>query len=424
MKLSKFGEKFTGQSATVSLMDDLGEALLVNPNLLFLGGGNPAAIPGAQAVFQQTLQQIVDDDSMRHKMLGVYQPPQGDPDFLNDVARYLQKSCGWSVSARNIAVANGSQSAFSVLFNLFAGLGSDGMNRQIYLPITPEYVGYADVGHSPNLFKANRPQIDWLDERVYKYRVDFDAFELSDSVGMMCASRPTNPTGNVLTDAEIEQLAGIAKASDIPFVLDCAYGAPFPNITFTEAKPFWNEQTILVLSLSKLGLPGARTGIVVASEEVIQAYVKANTIMTLAAGNLGPTIAKQLLRNKAMEPLCEDVVRPFYRNAVGQAIGWVEELFADLPYAMHKPEGAIFLWLWFKGLPISSAELYRRLKARGVLVLAGEDFFVGLQETSEEGEWPHRYECIRLTYCQAPDMVYQGLKLIAEEVRQVFTENA
>ncbi len=37
----------------------------------------------------------------------------------------------------------------------------------------------------------------------------------------------------------------------------------------------------------------------------------------------------------------------------------------EIPYAMHKPEGAMFVWLWFKGMPINSQELHQRLKQEG-----------------------------------------------------------
>ena len=81
-------------------------------------------------------------------------------------------------------------------------------------------------------------------------------------------------------------------------------------------------------------------------------------------------------------------------------------------YKRQKPEGAFFLWLWFEGLPITSAELYQRLKARGVLVVPGHYFFPGLA-----GEWRHRHECIRMNYAGDDAAVRRGLRLIAEEVR-------
>ena len=75
----------------------------------------------------------------------------------------------------------------------------------------------------------------------------------------------------------------------------------------------------------------------------------------------------------------------------------------------------MFLWLWFEGLPITTRELYNRLKARGVLVVPGEFFFFGLDEP-----WRHRDECIRINYAHAPDDVRRGIRIIAEEVRRAY----
>ena len=50
MDLSKFGEKFSGQSGIVELMDDLGTALNENPDMLFMGGGNPGRIPEVEGL--------------------------------------------------------------------------------------------------------------------------------------------------------------------------------------------------------------------------------------------------------------------------------------------------------------------------------------------------------------------------------------
>ena len=55
MELSAFGEKFTRDSGIVSLMDDLGSALLENPDMIMMGGGNPGRLPEAEAVFRRNL---------------------------------------------------------------------------------------------------------------------------------------------------------------------------------------------------------------------------------------------------------------------------------------------------------------------------------------------------------------------------------
>ena len=89
---------------------------------------------------------------------------------------------------------------------------------------------------------------------------------------------------------------------------------------------------------------------------------------------------------------------------------------SQIPWHMHKPEGTMFAWLWFKDLPISSQTLYERLKARNVIVVSGHHFFMGIQD-----DWRHRHECIRINYAaQSPERIEQGLKIIAEEVRKAY----
>ena len=85
---------------------------------------------------------------------------------------------------------------------------------------------------------------------------------------------------------------------------------------------------------------------------------------------------------------------------------------------IHKPEGALFLWLWFEGLPISSQDLYQRLKKKGVLVVSGHYFFPGM----EKENWKHKEECIRVTYAQDEEVVASGIRLIAEEIIKVFAQ--
>lgn len=415
MKLSLFGEKYGGRSGIVDLMEDMGNALRVNPDLCALGGGNPARIPEAEAVFRARLQELAADPARLHKLLGVYQPPQGDEALLRQVADFLRIEYGWQLSERNVAISNGGQSAFFVLSNLLAGRCADGSFRHIRMPLAPEYLGYTEAGLESGFFSAARPSIEILEDRLFKYRVDFDELNLTEDTAALCVSRPTNPTGNVLTDAEVAHLDRLARERGIPFILDAAYGAPFPNIVFADAAPHWNDNTVLLLSLSKLGLPGARTGFIIAGEELIRAYANANTVLNLACGNLGPALAGELMRGGEILRLSREVIMPWYRERAMQALDWFRQALGSLPYYIHKPEGAFFLWLWFPELPVSSRELYERLKRRGVLVISGHDSFPGLGE-----DWRHTRECIRVSYAQDADMLRKGIQLIAEEVRKAW----
>jgi valine--pyruvate aminotransferase len=411
LNLSQFGKKFAGSTGIVELMDDLGSALNENPDMIFMGGGNPGRIPEAETLFKQRLESVLADPQQLHSLMGIYQSPQGDREFRRQVADVLRKEFGWQLTDRNIAVSNGSQSAFFILYNMLAGAMPDGSNNSIHLPLAPEYIGYTDIGLGDNFFTATKPEIELLDNHLFKYHVDFSKLRVTRHTSALCVSRPTNPTGNVLTDEEVAHLDEIAQQAGIPLIIDGAYGLPFPGILFNDASPHWNSNTVLVLSLSKLGLPGVRTGIIVANEELIEAYSNANTVVNLACGNLGPTIARELFSSGEILSLSRNTIRPFYKRRALEAVELFRAELKGLPYHIHRPEGAIFLWLWFEGLPISSQELYERLKGRGVLVVPGHNFFPGMGS-----EWRHQQECIRVSYAQDGKTVAQGIKIIAEEV--------
>jgi valine--pyruvate aminotransferase len=411
LNLSQFGKKFAGSTGIVELMDDLGSALNENPDMIFMGGGNPGRIPEAETLFKQRLESVLADPQQLHSLMGIYQSPQGDREFRRQVADVLRKEFGWQLTDRNIAVSNGSQSAFFILYNMLAGAMPDGSNNSIHLPLAPEYIGYTDIGLGDNFFTATKPEIELLDNHLFKYHVDFSKLRVTRHTSALCVSRPTNPTGNVLTDEEVAHLDEIAQQAGIPLIIDGAYGLPFPGILFNDASPHWNSNTVLVLSLSKLGLPGVRTGIIVANEELIEAYSNANTVVNLACGNLGPTIARELFSSGEILSLSRNTIRPFYKRRALEAVDLFRAELKGLPYHIHRPEGAIFLWLWFEGLPISSQELYERLKGRGVLVVPGHNFFPGMGS-----EWRHQQECIRVSYAQDGKTVAQGIKIIAEEV--------
>ena len=158
-----------------------------------------------------------------------------------------------------------------------------------------------------------------------------------------------------------------------------------------------------------------------AREEIVNAYTRANTILNLACGNLGTALARSLFANGDILRSGNQIVKPFYQDRVEHALACCQRELAGLPYRVHKPEGAIFLWLWFEGLPISSQQLYQQLKDQGLLVVPGEPFFVGLSD-DEKQQWPHHQECIRVSYAQSPDTVEEGFRLIGNTIRRLLTE--
>lgn len=141
-----------------------------------------------------------------------------------------------------------------------------------------------------------------------------------------------------------------------------------------------------------------------------------NAIMALASTGFGAQLVLDMVKTREIIEIGTEIIRPFYKMKAERAVKKIKKEFGSVPFRIHRPEGAMFLWLWFKNLPISCVELYERLKNKGVLIISGHYFFPGL----EGDEWEHKTECIRITYSQDDSMVARGIEIIGEEVKTVY----
>lgn len=416
--LSTFGKRLTLESGIGELMQDLGEVLASgDENICMLGGGQPAHIPEVDRIWLERLREIAADPDRVANVLGNYQPPSGDASFRDAIAELFRCEFGWAITRDNVCITAGGQTAFFLLLNALAGRFDDGTCKKVLLPIVPEYIGYADQATSTDLFRAVRPRIGVIGPHEFKYSIDFGSLDIDDSIAAICLSRPTNPSSNVISDDELERLSQIASENGIPLIVDNAYGDPFPGAIFTGTEPIWNPSMVLTYSLSKLGLPGTRTGIVIADPEIIGCLTSMNAITSLANNNIGQALVLPLIESGQILSLSRDVIRPFYRDRSLQARTWLSDALNDsVPYRIHRSEGAFFLWLWLEGLPITSAELYERLKDRGVLVISGHYFFFGLGDQ----DWPHRNECLRISFTTSESTLRRGIEILADEVNQLY----
>ena len=153
----------------------------------------------------------------------------------------------------------------------------------------------------------------------------------------------------------------------------------------------------------------------IAREETIAAISSMMSIVGLSNTNIGQSITQPLIESGEILRISNEIVQPYYREKSQRTLGFVADAFNDgLPYRVHRSEGAFFLWMWFPEMPISSRELYERLKQRDVLVISGDYFFYGLDE-----DWDHRNECIRVSFTMDDNVVRDGLQVIADEVGQL-----
>lgn len=412
-RLSRFGRRFAAGAGTYQLMSDLGAAAEV-PGTVMLGGGNPSRIAAVEDRVSRELQGLAQESEVFGRWGGRYSPPEGDLACREALAALLHRKYGWPLSRANIAFTPGSQSAFFMLLNAFAGGSDEAPASCVWLPSTPDYIGYPDAMLEAGLIRGARSKILDLGNHRFRYQLAYEAFEIPGDAGVVCLSRPANPTGNVVSADELAKLDQAARAAGIPLILDCAYGSPFPNIVYVEAEPIWNDNVILCLSLSKLGLPGLRAGIVVANEKIIRLLGSMMAAMHLAPASLAPTLIERLVVSGEILTLAQHVIRPHYEGLRAHALASLEENLAGIDWRVHVPEGAFFLWLWLPNLPVPSLELYERLKARGLIVLSGHSFFL-----PSDSETPHHRECLRVSYAQPPDVLDRGFEILSRELRSL-----
>ena len=142
-----------------------------------------------------------------------------------------------------------------------------------------------------------------------------------------------------------------------------------------------------------------------------------NAIASLANNNVGQALTRPLMESGEILRISEKLIQPFYeaKSELAESLAR-EHLPEAFPWRFHKREGAFFLWLWFEDLPISSKELYRRLKARNTLIIPGDYFFYGL----EKSDWRHAHECIRVSFTQSDEILRQGFTILGEEVERAY----
>ncbi len=137
-----------------------------------------------------------------------------------------------------------------------------------------------------------------------------------------------------------------------------------------------------------------------------------NGIISLAPGGIGPAMMCEMIKRNDLLRLSETVIKPFYYQRVQETIAIIRRYLPEDRCLIHKPEGAIFLWLWFKDLPITTEQLYQRLKARGVLMVPGTTLpRAGQTVAAYASMYAHELRT-------RAEKIEEGVKILAEEIEK------
>jgi len=160
---------------------------------------------------------------------------------------------------RNVAIVSGATEGLAIVMHLFAYKQNVGLMSLYW----SNYKGIIlNAGGNPviiNLFDKD-------------YKTDFKRLKRiisENKITSLLINSPNNPSGDVLTEDELEKLADLARQMNLIIISDEVYnfirykGEPQSMLSFAP------ERTVVISSASKEYLiPGARTGYVLAAEEV------------------------------------------------------------------------------------------------------------------------------------------------------------
>jgi valine--pyruvate aminotransferase len=416
MNLSDFGHKMNGANNIQSMFDEMTSVAGRKKVVAMFGGGNPALIPGVVDVYAERMRRLFSSSESAGEAVGRYDNPRGNAEFLEAFVAFMNRHYHLGISEENVVVTTGSQSGYFILFNILAGKAGR-LHKQILFPSIPEYIGYFDQGIEPELFASARPAVVKLGDHGFVYRVNFDSLRIDESIAAMCLSRPTNPTGNVLTDAQLRQLSDLAAEHNIPLLIDNAYGLPFPNILTMGTKLEWDGHNVLSFSLSKIGLPGLRVGIFVGPADLMKVVSKANGAICESAPGVGQRLVKSMLEDDSIVDVSNKLIRPYYLERAAKAQKLIARHFPpNLPWRLHTHHGGFFFWLWLEGAKMTSRQIHNYLLEREVIVVPGDHFFIG----HDAKYWPHTQECLRINFARPDKELEAGIPILAEAITRAY----
>ncbi len=418
LALSKIGTQMSNLSGVRAIMKDIIETLAAGKGQEFinLSAGNPVILPEIEQMWRDYTHELLASPDFG-EVVCRYGSSQGYQPLIEAIVNDFNHRYQLNLTSRNVLITPGSQSLYFCATNAFGGHTVGGQMKSVVLPLSPDYTGYGGMAVVPESVVAYKPTLE-IDaaNHSFKYRPDFSQLQINEATGCVLFSRPCNPTGNVLTNEEVEKIAALAASYDVPVLIDSAYAPPFPALNFTEMTPVFGENILHCMSLSKAGLPGERIGIALGSEKSIGALESFQTNMCIHSSRYGQAIAAKAIASGRLADLATTVIRPYYQQkfAVLEA-GLTTFMPKDLPWFLHRGEGAIFAWMWFQDLPITDWELYQALKQVGIIVVPGNSFFPGLRE-----DWAHKQQCIRISLTASDADITTAMQRLATVVTQVY----
>ena len=217
---------------------------------------------------------------------------------------------------------------------------------------------------------------------------------------MILLCNPNNPTGAILTAAEMDAIVRIAAGSGAWILADEIYQGSERSGQTTPT--FWGryDRVVITNGLSKaFGLPGLRIGWIVAPKDIIAKTWSYHDYTTIAPGTLSDCLARIALAPEGRQR-CLERTRNICRKNFPLFQSWMES-HGSL-FRMVEPKAGAIAYVRYDLSVNSTALIERLLHEKSVLVVPGDHF--GMDHY------------LRIGYGPPPEYLRQGLDRIHEVI--------
>ncbi len=328
-----------------------------------------------------------------------YGPVAGLPQLREAIAHKLQTENHLSLSPNQVMVSNGGK---QTLFNLAMALLDPG--DEVIIP-TPYWVSYPEI---VSLVGAVPVKIPTDQVHDYKLQPEQLAEFITPKTKLVILNSPSNPTGTVYTQAELEALGEILlQHRHIYVVSDEIYEKlvydDVKHISIAALDPALMAQTIISNGFSKaFAMTGWRLGYLAGPEPVIQAATRLQSHSTSNVCTFAQYGALAALADpkttETIDFMCDTMSKR--RDLMFAALTSISG------FSCKKPQGAFYIFADISFSGLNSVEFCQKLL---------EEFYVALVPGAAFGH----DDSIRLSYAIDMESIEKGMDRLTHFVQSI-----
>jgi aspartate/methionine/tyrosine aminotransferase len=194
-----------------------------------------------------------------------YGPTQGDPELRAALAAHVAETRGIPVTAANVCVVPGGKPVMFYTILSCVNPGDEVIYPNPSFPIYESMIKFAEGVPVP---------IPLVEERQFSFDLDVFRKGLTDRTRLIILNSPQNPTGGVIPEADIREIAALIRDRDLIVLSDeiycrMCYGATPVSIASLAGMA---EKTVILDGFSKIyAMTGWRLGYAVAPPKIVDA---------------------------------------------------------------------------------------------------------------------------------------------------------